>query len=713
MTNATRMTNDERPQPLRAGYAAFGRWRWALLGIVMAARLAPMAPGAAALAEVSATQAAEGAYRTFELAGQEDVLIVPNGWAGGAEPPDVLVHFHGQAATVAREFLAAGLDGVLIVVNRSGLSAAYAGPFEDGTLLDELLSKALARLQAEGLAPPTGRWGRLALSSFSAGYGAVRAVLHHPRIFDRIDALVLADSLYAGYQESPGGRQVNPANMADFRRFAEEAAAGRRTFILSHCYLVPGSYASTIETADDLIAHVGAERRTVRDPAAAPFEVVSRAGKGRFEVHGCTGTDGEAHMQHLRHLRHWLLRLKTMPAVDTQPADRQHTRGTTTMPVVVTERARRLHQDCLVFDGHCDLPWNLYKAKAKGTGDVDVSRPVPEFQVDIPRMKEGGLGAIFLAAYAPPSTMQTGGAARIALEQIDIIHGLARRYPETFALARTAEEVRAARAGGRIALLIGVEGGHAIENSLGVLRMFHALGVRYMTLTHEESTDWCDAAMGEPRHGGLSPFGEQVVAEMNRLGMMPDISHVSPAAMRAVLRISTAPVIASHSSAYAVAAHPRNLPDDVLAGLKASGGAALANFFSGYIEPQAAAITLQASAVMRDLKSRYPDEEQFREVRRAWQAANPLPRGTVHTLVDHLDHMVRVAGIEHVGIGSDFDGVNVLPEQLDDVSCYPYLTQALLDRGYSEADIRAILGGTLLRVLARTEAAARADRHTE
>lgn len=652
-----------------------------------------------------ATQSAEHPYRSFELSSEGDVLIVPSTWKAGEEPPDVLVHFHGHPATVAREYLASGLEGVLIVVSRDGLSGVYAGPFEDGMLLDELLLKALDRLQAEGMTPPAGRWGQLSLSSFSAGFGAVRAVLRHPRLFDRIDALVLADTLYAGYEDSPAGRVVNPANMADFRRFAEEAAAGRRTLILSHCYLEPGSYASTIETADDLIRHVGAERKTVRDLSAEPFEVVSRASKGRFEVHGCAGTDGEAHMQHLRNLRHWLLRLKAASATKTQTINRESLRGTT-MPVVVTERARRLHENCLVFDGHCDLPWNIYKALEKGAADVDLSKPVPDFQADIPRMRAGGLGAIFLAAYAPPSTMQTGGAARVTLDQIDIIHGLARRYPETFALACTADEVLAARQQGRIALLIGVEGGHAIENSLGVLRMFHALGVRYMTLTHEESTDWCDAAMGEPRHGGLSPFGEQVVAEMNRLGMIPDISHVSAEAMRDVLRISKAPVIASHSSAHAMAAHPRNLPDDVLAGIKAGGGVAMANFFSGYIEPRAAAITLQASGVMRDLKRRFPDEEKFREVRRAWQAANPLPRGTVHTLVDHLDHMVRVAGVEHVGIGSDFGGVNVLPEQLDDISCYPYITQVLLDRGYRETDIRAILGGNMLRALRQTALAA-------
>jgi membrane dipeptidase len=237
--------------------------------------------------------------------------------------------------------------------------------------------------------------------------------------------------------------------------------------------------------------------------------------------------------------------------------------------------------------------------------------------------------------------------------------------------------------------------------------MFHALGVRYMTLTHSRTLEWADSATDEARHGGLTQFGEQVVREMNRLGMLVDISHVSPDAMRDALRVSRAPIIASHSSAYALAAHPRNVPDDVLHLIVANGGVIMVNFYPGFVHPEAARISQGMFAAMREARAAHPDEEGYREAERQWRQDNPMPRVTVHDVVDHIDHIVKVAGIDHVGLGSDFDGITQLPEQLEDVSCFPYITQELLSRGYSETDIHKILGGNVLRALRQAEQVAR------
>jgi len=282
-----------------------------------------------------------------------------------------------------------------------------------------------------------------------------------------------------------------------------------------------------------------------------------------------------------------------------------------------------------------------------------------------------------------------------------------RRYPETFALARSADDIVRIHREGRIACLIGVEGGHMLENSLETLREFYDLGARYLTLTHTQTNDWADSATDQPRHGGLAPFGEQVVREMNRLGMLVDISHVSFETMRDVLRISRAPVIASHSGAYAVAAHVRNLPDDVLRLIARNGGVVMVVFFSGYCHPEAARVLSEMSAARRELRARYPDESEFRQAWQRWRDEHPIPAGDAYTLVDHIDHIVRVAGIDHVGLGSDFDGAGRMPRQLEDVAGYPYLTQALLDRGYNAEQIHKIMGRNLLRVLRQAEQVAR------
>lgn len=245
-----------------------------------------------------------------------------------------------------------------------------------------------------------------------------------------------------------------------------------------------------------------------------------------------------------------------------------------------------------------------------------------------------------------------------------------------------------------------------IDNSLGVLRIYHQLGARYMTLTHSENTDWADAATDKPKLNGLSPFGEQVVAEMNRLGMMVDISHVSPAVMKQAIRISRTPVIASHSSAYSVAQHPRNVPDDVLQMIKEKDGVVMVNFFSGFVVPEGAKASQEIFSAWRKLRAQFKTDEEAAAAFKQWTRENPVPRGSIHDVVDHIDHIVKVAGVDHVGLGSDFDGVTQLPAQLEDVSTYPLITQELLNRGYIPADIKKILGGNLLRVMRKVEAVA-------
>ena len=375
--------------------------------------------------------------------------------------------------------------------------------------------------------------------------------------------------------------------------------------------------------------------------------------------------------------------------------------------VELTAEGLRIHRSAIVIDGHNDLPWALREKADSSFEKLDISQPQQGLHTDIPRLKQGGLGAQFWSAWVPPEMNHTGGATRCALEQIDLIHRMVRRYAETFDMAYSADDIRRIRQEGKIASLIGVEGGHTIENSLGALRMFYELGVRYLTLTHSETIEWADSATDEARHGGLTPFGEEVVREMNRLGMLVDISHVSADTMRDVLRVSRSPVIASHSSAYAIAAHPRNIPDDVLRLIASNGAVVMVNFYSGFVEPEAARRMENMFQVNRELRERYPNDAQFKEAKRKWRSENPIPRGTIHTVVDHIDHIVMTAGIDHVGLGSDYDGVTMLPLQLEDVSCFPYITQELLNRGYSQDAIHKVLGGNLLRALGQTEGVSR------
>jgi membrane dipeptidase len=367
--------------------------------------------------------------------------------------------------------------------------------------------------------------------------------------------------------------------------------------------------------------------------------------------------------------------------------------------VVLSERAKELHRSALLVDGHNDLPWEV-RTKAGGSWEqADIAKPQPRFHTDIARLKAGNVGAQFWSVYVPAETRLKGESAHQVLEQIDLVRRMVRRYPETFELADTADDVERIRREGKIACLLGMEGGHAIENSLSLLRIFRQLGVRYMTLTHGDTLDWADSATDDAKHGGLTPFGEEVVVEMNRLGMLVDISHVSPETMKDAIAVSKAPVIASHSSARAVADHPRNVPDDVLKLVAANGGVVMVNFYSGFVVPEATGLMTEWIGMRRKLRAEFPDEAEFKRASSTWWKAHPLPAGTIHDVADHIDHIAKVAGVDHVGIGSDYDGIETLPEQLEDVSTYPLITQALMDRGYSDEDIRKILGLNAMRVL--------------
>ena len=370
------------------------------------------------------------------------------------------------------------------------------------------------------------------------------------------------------------------------------------------------------------------------------------------------------------------------------------------------DRARALHRQALLVDGHNDYPWALREHDAARDLDkLDIRKSQPAIMTDIGRHKTGGVGGQFWSVYTPVE-LQGQAAVTATLEQIDIVHRMVRKYPETFELALTADDVERIHKAGKIASLIGMEGGHSIDNSLANLRMFHRLGARYMTLTHSANTAWADSCTDTPKSGGLSPFGEEVVREMNWLGMLVDLSHVSPETMEDAIRVAQAPVIFSHSVARALNDHPRNVPDNVLKMLPKNGGVIMVTFVPGFVSAKVNAWNKLQTAEQDRLKALTPnDAAAIKAGVDKWTAANPAPRATIADVADHIDHIRKVAGIDHIGIGSDFDGITQTVENLDNVSTYPALTAELLKRGYADADVKKILGLNILRVMREAEKA--------
>ncbi|MFI1471348.1 dipeptidase [Streptomyces wuyuanensis] len=370
--------------------------------------------------------------------------------------------------------------------------------------------------------------------------------------------------------------------------------------------------------------------------------------------------------------------------------------------------ARSLLTSFPVVDGHNDLPWALREQVRYDLDRRDIATDqTGSLHTDIPRLRAGGVGAQFWSVYVR-SDMAGDEAVSATLEQIDVVDRLLARYPADLARALTAEDMESARKEGRIASLMGAEGGHSINNSLATLRALHTLGVRYMTLTHNDNNDWADSATDEPRFGGLSAFGHEVVREMNRTGMLVDLSHVAPTTMRDALDTSVAPVIFSHSSARAVCDHPRNIPDDVLGRLPANGGVAMATFVPKFVLPEAVAWTRAADENMREHGLHPLDTtEAGMKVQRAYEAANPRPMATAATVADHLDHMREVAGIDHIGIGGDYDGTAFTPAGLEDVAGYPNLIAELLRRGWSQPDLAKLTWQNAVRALGDAESVAR------
>ncbi|GAA2960903.1 MULTISPECIES: dipeptidase [Streptomyces] len=372
------------------------------------------------------------------------------------------------------------------------------------------------------------------------------------------------------------------------------------------------------------------------------------------------------------------------------------------------DRARLLLADHPVVDGHNDLPWALREQVGYDLDARDIAvDQTGALQTDIPRLRAGGVGAQFWSVYV--ATSLTGDdAVSATLEQIDVVGELLARHPADLRRALTADDMERARAEGRIASLMGAEGGHSINNSLGTLRSLYALGVRYMTLTHNDNTDWADSATDAPGVGGLSQFGREVVREMNRIGMLVDLSHVAATTMRDALATSVAPVIFSHSSARAVCDHPRNVPDDVLRMLAANGGVAMATFVPKFVLPEAVEWTLAADRNMREHGLHHLDTTPAAmRVHADFEAAHPRPLATVATIADHLGHMREIAGIDHIGIGGDYDGTAFLPSGLEDVSGYPNLIAELLSRGWSDADLAKLTWQNAVRVLRDAEAVSR------
>jgi membrane dipeptidase len=387
----------------------------------------------------------------------------------------------------------------------------------------------------------------------------------------------------------------------------------------------------------------------------------------------------------------------------------------------IEERAARLHRQAIIVDGHDDIPTVMVGSR------IDIGPANAKTHTDLPRMKSGGITGSFFsiyvdADYAEKPTVLGGGALRRAIDLVDVTYRQVERYPNDLLLATSAADIRRAKKEGKVAVLMGVEGGHAIENSLSALRVLHRLGCRYMTLTHTNTNEWADSAgfNGPPvvRHHGLSPFGEEVVHEMQRIGMLVDVSHVSDDTFWSVIKVAKAPVIASHSSSRAIADHRRNLSDDMLRALAKNGGVAMANFWTLFLSNEYGAAAgkwfAKNGKAFGELRAKYKDDPvAFREAFEKLRAGSePLPKVPLSLLIDHIDHMVKVAGVDHVGLGSDFDGVDSLPEGLTGIGDLPKITLELVKRGYKDEDILKILGENFLRVFEETERYAAASKTT-
>jgi membrane dipeptidase len=372
------------------------------------------------------------------------------------------------------------------------------------------------------------------------------------------------------------------------------------------------------------------------------------------------------------------------------------------------DRAREVLTRSPILDGHNDLPWALRDLGQSDLGGVDLAAGLADTQTDLPRLRSGGVGAQFWSVFVP-SSLQGDSAVSATLEQIDLTHRMIDRYPDALELALTSDDVERIMAAGKIASLLGAEGGHSIASSLGVLRSLYALGVRYMTLTHNDNVPWADSATDQPAAGGLTDFGREVVAEMQRLGMLVDLSHTAPTTMRDALDAARGPVIFSHSSARAICDHARNVPDDVLGRLAANGGVCMVTFVPAFVSEECRQWDL---GVAQEMRSRGLNPKDYLERMRMadeWAKIHPHPVATVAQVADHVDHVREVAGVEHVGIGGDFDGTGQLPEGLRDVSGYPALFAELLRRGWSEADCGMLASGNITRVLRDAEDTARAQ----
>jgi membrane dipeptidase len=382
-------------------------------------------------------------------------------------------------------------------------------------------------------------------------------------------------------------------------------------------------------------------------------------------------------------------------------------------------RALELQRKAIVVDGHNDIPTIMVDE------DYDIGVPsVGKYHTDIPRLKQSGMTGEFFSIYvdrqyATPdwvskNYVRDGGSSRRALDLIDATYRMVEKYPRDLVLATSTADITRAKREGRVGVLMGIEGGHAIENSLSALREFYRLGVRYMTLTHNNTNEWADACCDEAKHNGLSDFGKEVVREMNRLGMFVDISHVSDKTMSDALDVSKAPVIASHSSARVFSNHKRNIPDELLKRIAQNGGVVMVNFYPAFLDERVRVADIERDArlkAQRDaLRARLKDDpKRLEDELKRLDDANPIPNTTLSMLVDHIDHIVKVAGVDHVGLGSDFDGVPNLPEGIKDVGDLPNITYELLRRGYSDRDVLKILGGNFMRAFAEVERVARTN----